>query len=714
MSTERVSVYEFEDYRLDVGRRILVSADNKIVDLTPKAAEILCVLVENAGKVVSKEELRRRVWPDLFVEEANLANHVFHLRKALGEESGKKIIETIPKRGYRFVAELRQAQGGQQESETTQNASTWNPWKKIPIALVSLLVLILAGWYIVGRINTTEPPGEVVREKMEFSRIIVSGDVGAAFISPDARLIARIVRDRTGTGIKLRQLASPVEIDLLPPAKVHFIGDLIFSHDSNNIYYVAGVSREVPQLFRVSVLGGEPRKILDHIDSGITLSPDGARLAFMRRGVDPHREDQLVTANEDGTGQRVITSWQPPDALVQPIWSPHGEVFASLLRRRDDQGEYSTVDTTNITDRTTKTMTLGPWLFISSLRWLPDGTGVVVTGKPRSAPSEDRAQLWLLPYPKGEPQKITNDANGYGTLSIAADGRTALTHNVNLASNIWILPDGDVTRARQITDSNTELGEVDWTPGGQIVYASGAGTRFLDLWLMNADGSGPRQLTFTPEERETSPSVSPDGKSVVYILSRKNLFSIFRTDLDGGGPIELVHDVGDIYPDPRFSPDSEWVFYNLPDVAEPEQRSFWKIPARGGRPVKIRDREPCRISSDAKKFACVHFERKPQIEVKLRIVDGGTGEVLQTLNWPPDTNSIFWAPDGKSFDFVAERDGASNVWRLDPATGKQQKITDWQTRTPIYSFAWSRDGKDLAVVRDSQTTEIILIQNFAQ
>src|SRR3954447_8502356 len=100
--------YAFGDFRLDAGERVLLGGRG-VVPLTPKAFDTLLVLVENSGHVLGKEELMRKVWPDSFVEENNLAQNISLLRKALGEEGGgRKYIETVPRRGYRFVADVRQ------------------------------------------------------------------------------------------------------------------------------------------------------------------------------------------------------------------------------------------------------------------------------------------------------------------------------------------------------------------------------------------------------------------------------------------------------------------------------------------------------------------------------------------------------------------------------------------------------------------------------
>jgi DNA-binding winged helix-turn-helix (wHTH) protein len=108
-------IYVFGPFRVDVAERVL-SGEKGVVPLTPKAFDTLLVLIENSGHVLSKEELMEKVWPDSFVEENNLAQNISALRKALGGEGGgQKVIETVPKRGYRFIADVKEAHAGEAE-----------------------------------------------------------------------------------------------------------------------------------------------------------------------------------------------------------------------------------------------------------------------------------------------------------------------------------------------------------------------------------------------------------------------------------------------------------------------------------------------------------------------------------------------------------------------------------------------------------------------
>jgi DNA-binding winged helix-turn-helix (wHTH) protein len=108
------SFYEFGGFRLDVNEHLLYRSDGRIVPLKPKVVETLELLVRERGRLVTKDELLARLWPDTIVGEANLSQNIYQLRKVLeANQEGGKFIETVPKRGYRFMADVR----GVSESE---------------------------------------------------------------------------------------------------------------------------------------------------------------------------------------------------------------------------------------------------------------------------------------------------------------------------------------------------------------------------------------------------------------------------------------------------------------------------------------------------------------------------------------------------------------------------------------------------------------------
>src|SRR5687768_12138067 len=150
--------YEFGEFRLDAEERQLFRG-NSTLEITPKALVILHLLVTNAAMMDTKEEILQKVWPDSSVEETNLSHHVFRLRKAHGETEERKFIETVPRRGYRFVAKTVQAQAA--ESEITPEATPARPVvgrsKQATVVAPIILLLVLAtGAFVIFRTRASQ------------------------------------------------------------------------------------------------------------------------------------------------------------------------------------------------------------------------------------------------------------------------------------------------------------------------------------------------------------------------------------------------------------------------------------------------------------------------------------------------------------------------------------------------------------------------------
>jgi Tol biopolymer transport system component len=192
-------------------------------------------------------------------------------------------------------------------------------------------------------------------------------------------------------------------------------------------------------------------------------------------------------------------------------------------------------------------------------------------------------------------------------------------------------------------------------------------------------------------------------------MFHSGLRTIWKMNIDGGAAKELVRNVSQ-FAEPQFSPDSQWIFYNSRD--ENGNPSFWKVSPEGGPPVKVREKTPCRLSPDAKWLACSYREPVADSFLKLYLVSFESGKTVRTLDWPKGTETIYWSPDGQAVDYIAERDGISNIWRMTLATGRERKLTDFQTPASLYHFAWSKDARQLSITRDTNNDQLVLIQNF--
>lgn len=167
MPQQTQALYEFGPFSLNPAQQLLVEGTKKI-SLTPKAFQTLLVLVESQGQIVTKEELLQKVWPDAFVEEATLAQNVFTLRKQLSDDrEGALYIETVPKRGYRFVAEVRRVGTAIATTVPITDQPTSVPHKIFyGIVLVCLLSGILVGSYWTRLRTPSGPPPSQSRSNL--------------------------------------------------------------------------------------------------------------------------------------------------------------------------------------------------------------------------------------------------------------------------------------------------------------------------------------------------------------------------------------------------------------------------------------------------------------------------------------------------------------------------------------------------------------------
>jgi Tol biopolymer transport system component len=245
---------------------------------------------------------------------------------------------------------------------------------------------------------------------------------------------------------------------------------------------------------------------------------------------------------------------------------------------------------------------------------------------------------------------------------------------------------------------------LDWTPDGRLVIASKVSGND-DIWIMNGDGSNRQQLT-TDSTTEMSPSVSWDGTSIAYISCRDITPHVWRMDIDGSNQKQLTSGVDDY--NPIFSLDSKWIyFYSYRDKG---RIKIWKVPSGGGELTKVSDdvMRLSGISFDGKLIVASYYDVKLS-RWRQAIVSTDNGKLLKVFD-PPLTAAwnLNWMPDSKSLIYIDTRGGVSNLFVLPLDTMQPYQLTHYTTDI-IYNFAWSKDGKYLAVVRGEQSNDIVLM-----
>jgi Tol biopolymer transport system component len=316
----------------------------------------------------------------------------------------------------------------------------------------------------------------------------------------------------------------------------------------------------------------------------------------------------------------------------------------------------------------------------------------------------------MLSLPSGEVRRVTNDLNTYLGASVTADGSALVTVQTDRVPNVWVAPNGDASRARQITTGSGKFDGyygLSWAPDGRVVYASMAGGGW-DIWVMNADGSGQRQLT-AGARSNYGPSVSPDGRYVVFVSNRAGgPFNIWRMDADGSNPLRLTSGRGENFP--HVTPDGRWVIYAT--VGGRQEAAVWKVPIDGGEPVRLTSRPASWpfVSPDGKSFVCTYGEG-PFSTSRLAVVPVEGGEPTRVYEIAPTFRfNTVWLPDNRGIAYLDARTGTANVWMQPLAGGRPVQLTNF-TSDNVTAFDWSRDNR-LVATRSVETTSVVLIKDF--
>jgi serine/threonine protein kinase/Tol biopolymer transport system component len=549
-------------------------------------------------------------------------------------------------------------------------------------------------------------------QAMKISRVTQSGNAGNVAISPDGRYVVYALVEGEKESLNVRQVATGSDVQILPPDEVVIWG-LTFTPDGNYIDFVRSEKNNAfnTYLYRMPVLGGTPHLAMQRgIDGSSSYSPDGTQFAFLRVRPNNKQEDLLI-AQADGSKERVLATLPYSDLITGTAWSADGKTIAVTSPESEKTLRFA-LWAISVGDGSVREIYSTPGA-IGRPRWLPDGSGLL-------APIGNydpvfRGQLWFISFPGGEARRLTNDLMDYqpSSLDLTQDGKTLVEIELTTVSDLWVAPGGDTARAKQITSKEPVGAGFSWAPDGSIVFASEDG----DIFSSHADGSGRTPLT--PNERGNSePSVCSDGRYVVYAAYRDEKWGIWRMDADGSNPIRIADET--LGSGPRCSPDGKWVVYLRGEIPA-------RVPITGGSPpvVLAPDTESGGgywpdISPEGKRIAYLAFPNNstggtmaPSASqpLQLKVIPLEGGAPLQQFDWPATAGNPRWAPGGEAVEYVLTRNGVSNIWRQKLSGGPPKQKTNFSSGL-IFDFAWSRDGKQLALTRGSQSSDVILISNF--
>ena len=665
--------------------------------LPPKLEEI-------AGKLLEKERDLR------YQSAADLRGDLKRLKR--DTESGRKVTPSGTRISATGAASL--SSGATAAAEVTPRSSQTSAVVAAAgrhklgtgaFALLGLVILLAAGYGVYSLISHGHARPF---ENFSVTKITETGDAVDAVISPDGKYILSLVRDKANhnlASLSLRNVPTNSVTQVEPPADVWYNG-LRFSPDGNYLFFVRSDpgNAYLKYLYRAPLLGGTPERIASDVDSNVTISPDGRKVAFMRSdNPEPGKFQAIVRSLENGA-ESVLFSGANDEEINDPAWSPDGKTILFDKIKPGGGSELIAVDAKS--GQQNVFLSSDGWVLLPT--WMPDGNGLLVLDSDRSS-NFSRRQIAFVSYPQGKLAPITRDLNNYFELSVSSSGQVMATVLTEGRWNLTVMSaNGGGADAREVgpADGTTNF---TWTPDGRLIDDKENTLRWV-----NPD-SGAKGV-FTTESDSTSgePSECPDGRYVVFVRepfagNGNGGQSLWRADAGGGNLKQLSN--GKFDRSPVCSPDGKWVYYS-----EHGTEHVMRMPIDGGAAQMVTDLPVVYlfdVSPDGKTLAFVTLDHASGHQLKLALVPTDTSKAPQQLKLEHDPAGLVrFAPGSKAVVYAVWENGVSNLWEqpLDGSPGKQ--ITSFKSER-IADFHWSFDGSKLAMVRGHDDADVVLMHDSA-
>jgi Tol biopolymer transport system component/DNA-binding winged helix-turn-helix (wHTH) protein len=705
--TEKPLFYEFADFRVNAEKRTLWRGGQQII-LTPKVFETLLIFLEHRGEVLEKDFLMNLLWADSFVEESNLAQNVAVLRKALGESSKEhKFILTIPGRGYRFVAEVKEVfaenvppkeivwqENFEEEIPIAQDKKRSKKWLFAAVPLILLAIGVFALWFFSNR-NKTDETFIITKTSQLTSS---SGLDIFPSISTDGNTIA-FSSDRSGSfEIYVKQLvAGAKELQLTSDGGQTF--QPAFSPDGTQIAYY---SKKRGGIWIIPATGGKPKQLTE-FGSRPSFSPDGLTIAFQTEPLTDLGTDSkpamppstIWTIPATGGEPKQITKLgDPPGGHGAPSFSPDGERIV-----------FSTNDTISSAIWTVSAQG-GDLKHISDTAYdgvyAPDGKSILTF----SGRMLLKINISETEEPIGEPMRIAVAGGSRGRyLAVSPKSKRIVYSALSINSNLWstaLTPANEAAgNPIQLTqNSNSRSIQPGFSRDGKKIafqFADSTGT-VIEIWLMDSDGKNASQLT---RGGGLNPRWFPDGSRIAFIARREDQTAYWSVTVEGGKEKKLF-DFGQDATQPQLSPDGKQVAFNS---KKGETINAWTIPIEGGEAKQLTfDKELAGFPywSPDGKWLSLQIKRGENTNIAVMPSEGG--EITQ-LTFDKGHSWLFdWSPDGDKIAFAGQRDGLWNIYWVSRSTKEEKQLTHFTKLNSYVRYPGWSPLNDQIVYEYAETT----------
>jgi Tol biopolymer transport system component/DNA-binding winged helix-turn-helix (wHTH) protein len=700
---DKTPTYRFDDVRVEP-QALRVTKAGRAVPLEPKAFEVLLYLLARRGRLVEKQELLDAVWKEAFVTPNAMTRVIAQLRKALGDDAHEpRYIETVPTRGYRFVAEVveEQTQGEQRQPPPTEAA---RPAVSTRRRFISTRALTLAG--IVGALVAAflvwrwrEQGSEAAWTMVVKTTQISSSpglDIYPAF-APDGNSIAYSSDRSGGFEVYVKPLVTGGrEVQVTSDGQQNI--QAAWSPDGKMIAYH---SRERGGVWLVPALGGVARQIAD-FGSRPAWSRDGKLIVFQSDepadlsqtafGALPPSTIWTVPA-AGGAPKQVTRQGDPPGGHGSPSWIPNqARIFFVAYDFGQSEAWSIAPDGTDLRKHG------GVPALIYDPVFAPDGRSVYVSAR------AGNFRLWQIRVapdsclPVGEPVLLANMGNVLPRhLSVSPDGKRLAYSSLSMNNNVGSVRISPATGealgppALLTQDTNYRKTTPLFSPDGkQVAYNLWRMGAEGEIWVMDADGGNPRQVTTEPAALVGW--VRPSGR-LAYFIKGLDTRQLWEVDWRSGerrlrAESRFPSGLG------RLSPDGSRFALN---VKSNQTLNVWVADVASGAMKQLTfDRELMGFPNWSDDGDWITFEVKRGRDTHVAVMpsEGGAHEQLTSergQSWPSS-----FSPDNDKVTFAGLRDGVWNIWWVSRRDGTQRRVTNYARPNVYVRYpAWSPRGDQI-------------------
>lgn len=698
---ETQQLLKFGAFALRADQSVL-ELDGQAVPMTPKMFDTLLVLVKNQGRIVDKETLLNEVWPDSYVEEGNIAFNIRQLRKLLGcDAQSPTFIETVPKRGYRFIAPVEAAADPEVQPDPPVETEQQQPSRfgKIVTAAVILTLAIIAAGYTWRTIGARPLANTLSIEKLS-----ADGNIYHAVLSADGKDL--VYTHRNGSGMQsiwIRDLTTSNSVQIVAPSD-HFYGGMAISPDGETLYFSRG-SLTGPQtdIFRMPIAGGVPEKVVESTQGWMSISPDGSRISFVRC---PYAESEhcalYIADTTKGLNEKKLVSRPRFIRISDNRISPDGKKIAFASgHSRTASNEFGLFEV-DIESGVERPLTNEKFFNIGYLAYMPDQQSVLITAMQRP---DHSYPIWRVSTADGRTERLTTDSESYSRLSLDKQAGLLLATRVTPDFRLYFHGSDDLTSPVPIASAGT----VTFASSDRLIFSSQMSGN-AEIWTAKTDGTDQRQLTNHPSA-DVEPLVSPNGKEIFFGSDRSGVLQLWRMNIDGSDPRQLTRADGG-YP-LATSPDGRWIFYR-----SGMNGTIRKIELETGTEVAISTDlgHKMTVSPAADLIA---FARRDKGAVTIELFSIAESRVIRSFPIAQPgirVAQMAWTRDGKNLNYILTDDKKENgklySQPIDGGTPKEIADLRGESIAEMTALALSPDGRSFAVIKGNWKHDAVLIRGL--